>query len=218
VSASLSVIQRYRLQLVPETEDYGPADARDSAAVAAFLYRVVEPFRHHEIGGALFVDCDYRIVGHTMPHRGIYTSVLIEPRQIFVAALLVNAAGVILYHNHPATDVQPSSGDILVTERMRDAGEILGIRLLDHLIVGTQRGRFTSLRKSRRVVLFDFGAVVRIRDLQLEPLSVDGRRKVQPKYCDPATGETWSGRGNMARWLRRKLRQGFTLEDFRIRA
>lgn len=218
MSDSLSVIQRYRLELVEDVEDYGPADARDSAALARFLYLVVEPFRHHEIGGALFVDFDYRIIGHTMPHRGVYSSVLIEPRQIFAAGLQVNAAGVILYHNHPAADVRPSSADILVTERMRDAGEILGIRLLDHLIVGTERGRYTSLRKSRRVVLFDFADIVKMRTLQLEPLSVDGRRKVQPKYCDPTTGDTWSGRGNMARWLKRRLRQGFSLEDFRIRA
>ena len=220
--SAYSSVLRYRLELVEECPDYQGAalDARNSAALAAFLIDVVKPYRHREVAGALLVDYDYRVMEHTMPYHGITDGVLIEPRQLLATALLASAPGMVLYHCHPARNVQPSQGDFLVTSRVRDAGEVVGIRLLDHVIVGHDPGRYTSLRDDhpRRVVLFDFADVVVVRELDLGPLRrKDGRSEVQPKYRDTVNPlNTWSGRGNRPRWLAARLAEGFQLEDFRI--
>jgi len=66
-----------------------------------------------------------------------------SPRELYREALLRNAARVIICHNHPSGDPAPSRQDIELTRRVRDAGSLLGLRLLDHVIVGTEG--YTSL-------------------------------------------------------------------------
>lgn len=61
---------------------------------------------------------------------------LLSPREIYIRALLAGATNIILFHNHPSGDVIPSKDDILATKRIKAAGELLGVELLDHLIVG----------------------------------------------------------------------------------
>lgn len=68
--------------------------------------------------------------------HGTVNSSVISPREIYIRALLLGASSIILFHNHPSGDVTPSKDDILVTKRVKAAGELLGIELLDHLIVG----------------------------------------------------------------------------------
>ena len=68
---------------------------------------------------------------------------------IFKAALLSNAVNIFLFHNHLSGDVQPSRADLLITERIRKSGELLGIRLQDHIILG-DKGAFYSLREDGR--------------------------------------------------------------------
>lgn len=69
----------------------------------------------------------------------------VHPREVFKAAILANAAAVILAHNHPSGDPEPSREDIEVTGRLVQAGKILGIEVLDHIILGDQG--YCSLRK-----------------------------------------------------------------------
>ena len=70
---------------------------------------------------------------------GSLNAALVHPREIFKAAILSNAASIIIAHNHPSGDVTPSSEDCELTRRLKQAGELLGIELLDHLIVGPER-------------------------------------------------------------------------------
>lgn len=77
---------------------------------------------------------------------GTLHSSLVHPREVFKAAILSNAAGFILAHNHPSGELTPSKDDISVTERIKKAGELLGIDLLDHIIVGDGQ-RYTSFRE-----------------------------------------------------------------------
>lgn len=62
---------------------------------------------------------------------------IVHPREVFKTALLSSAAGIILVHNHPTGDPSPSSEDITLTRRLKEAGDLLGIRVLDHVIVGS---------------------------------------------------------------------------------
>ena len=61
---------------------------------------------------------------------------LVHPREVFKPAILSNSASIILFHNHPTGDPTPSNEDKLITERLRESGEILGIKLIDHIIIG----------------------------------------------------------------------------------
>ncbi len=74
---------------------------------------------------------------------GTLNGSMVHPREVFKAAILNNAAQIILAHNHPSGDPTPSREDIELTKRMREAGELLGIEVLDHLIVTADQGFFS---------------------------------------------------------------------------
>ena len=61
---------------------------------------------------------------------------IVHPREVFKTALLSNAAAVLLIHQHPTGDPSPSGEDIAITKRLKEAGELLGLKVLDHIIVG----------------------------------------------------------------------------------
>ena len=67
---------------------------------------------------------------------GIHDVSIIEPREAYRMAIIKNAASIMLMHNHPSGTMRPSDDDLKITERLRQSGEILGIKLLDHIIVG----------------------------------------------------------------------------------
>ncbi|TYO95504.1 JAB domain-containing protein [Desulfallas thermosapovorans] len=77
---------------------------------------------------------------------GTLSQTVVHPRELFKAAIIANAAAVILYHNHPSGDPEPSRQDIEITERLVKAGEILGIQVLDHLVIGSN-GKYVSLKE-----------------------------------------------------------------------
>ncbi|EJL46589.1 DNA repair protein [Brevibacillus sp. CF112] len=82
---------------------------------------------------------------HTVS-MGSLDSSIVHPREVFKVAFLANAASVIVAHNHPSGDPTPSEPDLEVTKRLQEAGELLGITVLDHIIVGTE-GAYVSLRE-----------------------------------------------------------------------
>jgi DNA repair protein RadC len=77
---------------------------------------------------------------------GNLTSAIVTPREVFKAAILANAASIIIAHNHPSGDPEPSPEDIEVTRVIKSSGELLGIPLCDHIIVGGQ-SRSVSLKR-----------------------------------------------------------------------
>lgn len=117
------------------------------AEVARYLtlrYRV----RDQEVVGALFVDSKNRLIGEREVFRGTLDRAVADPREVLKESLLRGASGVILFHTHPSGDPSPSTEDMLFTRRMEQACELVGVRLVDHLILGGA-GRWTSLlRKS----------------------------------------------------------------------
>jgi DNA repair protein RadC len=101
--------------------------------------------RDQEVMGALFLDCRHKLLGHREVFRGTLHRAAVEPREILKECLLRGAAGVTLFHTHPSGDPTPSSEDWRFTDRMVEAGGILGVELVDHLVLGCL-GRFVSLR------------------------------------------------------------------------
>jgi DNA repair protein RadC len=85
---------------------------------------------------ALLVDTRHRLVAEIEVSRGSLNQSLVHPREVFAPAVRESAAAVLALHNHPSGDPLPSREDHEVTRRLAEAGEILGIRLLDHVVVG----------------------------------------------------------------------------------
>lgn len=85
---------------------------------------------------ALHLDGKNRIVCVDLVSVGSLNQSIVHPREVFKTALLSNAAAVLLIHQHPTGDPSPSSEDISITRRLKEAGEILGLKVLDHIIIG----------------------------------------------------------------------------------
>lgn len=95
--------------------------------------------------GVLLLDARNRLLADDLLSQGGWSASVVRPREVFRRALLVGAPALILYHNHPSGDPAPSREDIQITRQLVDAGQLLGIKVLDHLIVGAEG--YASLRE-----------------------------------------------------------------------
>jgi len=119
------------------------------ARTARKVADLVRPFLEDEaveVFVCLLLNGKQRVVGFAEVSRGTLTASLVHPREVFGPAIREGAAAVIVTHNHPSGDPEPSAEDLAVTERLTQAGEVLGVPLLDHVIIGS-KGRFLSLRE-----------------------------------------------------------------------
>ncbi len=98
----------------------------------------MEDMRHErqEIMKLLMLNSKSRLIGESDISKGTVNASLITPREIFIEALQKNAVSIIILHNHPSGDPSPSREDMIITERIRQAGELIGIELLDHIVIG----------------------------------------------------------------------------------
>ncbi len=120
---------------------------RDAASVFAHV-RGRLPQLDREVFLALLLDGRNRLRAEVCVSEGTLTTALVHPREVFAPAIRDRAAALILVHNHPSGDPTPSSEDVALTERLRQVGEVVGIRVLDHVVVG--HGRWVSLAEERR--------------------------------------------------------------------
>ncbi|NNF40698.1 MAG: DNA repair protein RadC [Woeseiaceae bacterium] len=117
---------------------------RNPADTEAFL---TARLRHldHERFCCLYLDNRHRVLGFEELFRGTIDGTSVYPREVVKEALAINAAAVILAHNHPSGVAEPSRADERITRRLKAALELVDIRLLDHLIIGA--GKATSLAR-----------------------------------------------------------------------
>lgn len=84
----------------------------------------------------LWLDNQHRLITHDTLFLGTINSITVHPREVVKSGLKNNAAAALLAHNHPSGEAEPSQADRLITERLKQALELVDIRLLDHLVVG----------------------------------------------------------------------------------
>jgi len=120
-----------------------PSISRPSDAVG-FLADIKDRKKEHFV--ALFLNARNQVICREDVSVGSLNASLVHPREVFAPAVGSAAASLILAHNHPSGDVTPSREDIELTRRMVQAGEIMGIEVLDHLIVGA--ARFLSMKEA----------------------------------------------------------------------
>lgn len=129
--------------------EYAPARriqrSEDVYALCAGMARGrVEVFR------VVLLNARHDVIRVAMVSRGSLSATIVHPREVFRPAIVASAAAVILVHNHPSGDPEPSAEDVEITKRLVRAGDLLGIDVLDHVIVA-KGGRYLSL-KERGVV------------------------------------------------------------------
>lgn len=98
----------------------------------------MEELRHleQEVLLCMMLDTKNHLLGEKRMFLGTVNASLVSPRELFLEALRFQAVNIILVHNHPSGDPTPSREDVRITERVRQGGELLGIHLLDHIIIG----------------------------------------------------------------------------------
>ena len=116
----------------------GMKDKLDFSSPHLIAEYYMEDMRHldREILKILLLDAKNRLIADRIISTGTVTMAPASPREIFREALLAGAVNIILLHNHPSGDPTPSQEDILITKQIADAGELVGITLLDHIIIG----------------------------------------------------------------------------------
>lgn len=114
------------------------------SAVAEYYMEQMRHIKKEQLIVAM-LDTKCRLINDTVLSIGTVNASLITPREVFLEAFKHNAVSIIILHNHPSGDPTPSSNDLTVTKRIKEAGSILGIQLIDHIIIGDNK--YTSLRE-----------------------------------------------------------------------
>ncbi|MDM1398999.1 JAB domain-containing protein [Myroides odoratimimus] len=136
MSTETYLYQEIQLNLVKEHKDVERYQVVSSYSAYDYLlplYGSDIEIREHFI--ALFLNNNNQVIGHYRLSTGGITGTVVDVRLLFATALKALAVGVIISHNHPSGKVKPSDADIQITKKIKEAGKLLDIHLLDHLIV-----------------------------------------------------------------------------------
>jgi len=120
---------------------------------AAHHFRGLLRGRRHEEFHSLLLDSRHHVIGNRLVSIGSLQSSVVHPREVFRPAIQTSAAALVVAHNHPSGDPAPSEEDHAITERLRDAGRLIGIELIDHIVIGA--GSFYSFAEQQVLSLAD---------------------------------------------------------------
>jgi len=113
-----------------------PGDRYTSSSEVFHHYHALLRDRKKEVFLALLLDSKNRLIREVCVSEGSLNASIVHPREVFSPAVRESAAAVLFIHNHPSGDPAPSREDIELTQRLREAGELMGIRVLDHIVIG----------------------------------------------------------------------------------
>lgn len=131
-------IEFVRVKLVKEAPLFSPAKLNTPEKVVEFAATELSEYAQ-EIVAMIAVSSQLEVINISICSIGTINAALISPREIFQTALLSNATGIILLHNHPSGNPDPSRNDCDITKMLKQAGDIMRIPLLDHIIVGNEQ-------------------------------------------------------------------------------
>lgn len=119
----------------------------DFSTPASIARYYMEDMRHQkqERMKLLLLNTKSRLIGETEISKGTVNASIVSPRELFIEALQKNAVSIILLHNHPSGDPEPSREDVLITKKVQEAGYMIGVELLDHIVIGDNR--YVSLKE-----------------------------------------------------------------------
>ena len=126
----------YRVQLVRDGSCKLPGRCCNGPSEAVTLFRALVGDADREHLVAIFLDTQNRFIGVHTISIGNLDSAGAHPREVFKAAILANAASIVLAHNHPSGECSPSRADLKMTGEMVQVGNMLGVPIMDHVVVG----------------------------------------------------------------------------------
>ena len=129
-------LPRYRVCIVPESRHTAPSVTIHNSTGAADALRPFFAGLDREQFLVCALDAKHAIIGVNIVSTGSLTLSIVHPREVMKPLILLNAGAWICAHNHPSGDPTPSAEDRELTKRLREVGDLLGIRLLDHVILG----------------------------------------------------------------------------------
>jgi len=132
-------VPRYRVTLVRENRALPPSSPLTTSVAAAAVLRPLFAGLDREQFMVCGLDAKHRIIGVNIVSIGSLTLAIVHPREVFKPLILMNAAAWICAHNHPSSDPTPSHEDRVLTSRLRQGAELLGIIMLDHLVLTDER-------------------------------------------------------------------------------
>jgi DNA repair protein RadC len=136
VKAALEIARRFAQEEIKRGDQF-----RSSSDIFKHYHEQLGSLKKEEFH-VLLLDAKNRKIKDVRISEGSLTSSLVHPREVFNPVIRESAAAVVLVHNHPSGDPTPSQEDLHITRRLRDVGDIMGVRVLDHLIIG--RGKYVS--------------------------------------------------------------------------
>jgi DNA repair protein RadC len=134
--AKLGMVRDLAMRLLAKSVTRGRKLGRGSDVFAYFRAKLAQ--QPTEEFWVLALDVRHRVIGETMTGKGSLTGVDVHPRDVFRELIRQGAEAVIFCHNHPSGDPSPSRQDIELTARLREVGELCGIKVLDHVVVATE--------------------------------------------------------------------------------
>lgn len=133
ILAGLRLLRRWNRRVMPPSDSF-----HTSREIFDFFAPIVRGLKR-ECFWNLLLDGKNRILRLQKISEGSLTSSIVHPREVFRPAILEAAAGVLFIHNHPSGEPSPSREDIEITRRLFESGKVLGIRVLDHIVMGDYR-------------------------------------------------------------------------------
>ena len=116
--------------------------SRDCQEIFAEIFPV--PLNHREAFICIYLNRGNRTIGHTVISIGGVSGTVVDNKIIYQNALLCNASSIVLAHNHPSGHRFPSRADIKITKKIKEAGEIMDIKVLDHLVITEHDDKYYS--------------------------------------------------------------------------
>jgi DNA repair protein RadC len=139
-----ATVPLYSVRLVQDAvRPYDGGQLNSARVVNRFLRDVGLHSKSSEEFHVLYLNTRNQVIGMEMISKGTLNASLVHPREVFKGALLANANSLILAHNHPSGNVEPSSADKQVTETLVKAGKLMDVKIIDHLIIGATGGFFS---------------------------------------------------------------------------
>lgn len=144
----MNELEVVNVRLVKEPSIYSEKILDSPEAVVELMAKELAQY-DREVMCILNLKTNSQVINMNIASIGTINATLTCPREIFKSSILSNASSIIAIHNHPSGSVKPSKEDKLVTRRLRECGNLLGIELLDHIIIGGTSGKMFSFREEQ---------------------------------------------------------------------
>lgn len=141
----MNELEVVNIRLVKEPSIYSDKILDSPQAVVELMAKELAQY-DREVLCILNMKTDGQVINMNIVSVGTVNSSLVNPREVFKSSILSNASGIIAIHNHPSGNIKPSREDRNITKRLKECGELMGIELLDHIIIGGTNGKMFSFK------------------------------------------------------------------------